>query len=71
MLFAFRPESRSPSTGFPTNQKNSCRSSGPTTARGKDAIRHNAVTHGLLSRALVFKNEKEKVQLQSLFKAPL
>ncbi len=68
MVFGFRPESRSPSTGFPTNQKNSCRSSGPTTARGKDAIRHNAVTHGLLSRALVFKNEKEKYSFRAYSK---
>ena len=42
------------------NQKNSHHSHGPTTARGRDAIRHNALTHGLLARALVFKNEKEE-----------
>ena len=42
------------------NQKNSHHSHGPTTTRGREAIRHNAVTHGLLARALVFKNEKEE-----------
>lgn len=42
------------------NRKNSNHSHGPTTTRGKRAVRHNAVTHGLLARALVFKHEEEK-----------
>jgi hypothetical protein len=50
------------------NRKNGRRSSGPTTARGKDAMRHNAVTHGLLARALVFKNEKEKYSFRTYSK---
>ncbi len=43
-----------------SNRKNSRHSHGPTTTRGKEAVRHNAVTHGLLARALVFKSEKEE-----------
>jgi hypothetical protein len=42
------------------NRKNSRHSHGPTTTTGKEAVRHNAVTHGLLARALVFKSEKEE-----------
>jgi hypothetical protein len=42
------------------NRNNCHHSHGPTTTRGKEAVRHNAVTHGLLARALVFKNEKEE-----------
>jgi hypothetical protein len=42
------------------NRKNSHHSHGPITTRGKEAVRHNAVTHGLLARALVFKSEREK-----------
>ncbi len=42
------------------NRKNSHHSHGPTTSRGKQAVRYNAVKHGLLARALVFKNEKEE-----------
>lgn len=42
------------------NRKNSHHGHGPTTTRGKEAVRHNAVTHGLLARALVFKGEKEE-----------
>jgi hypothetical protein len=42
------------------NQKNSHHSHGPTTTKGGEAVRHNAVTHGLLARALVFKSEKEE-----------
>ena len=42
------------------NRRNSHHSRGPTTTRGREAIRHNAVTHGLLARALVFQSEKEE-----------
>ena len=42
------------------NRDNSRHGHGPTTTRGKQAVRFNAVKHGLLARALVFKNEKEE-----------
>ena len=42
------------------NRENSHHSHGPTTTRGKAAVRHNAVSHGLLARALVFRSEKEE-----------
>ena len=42
------------------NRKNSHHGHGPTTTRGKQAVRYNAVKHGLLARALVFKSEKEE-----------
>jgi hypothetical protein len=42
------------------NTRNSHHSHGPTTTKGKQAVRHNAVTHGLLARALVFKSEHEE-----------
>ena len=42
------------------NHKNSHHGHGPTTTRGKQAVRYNAVKHGLLARALVFKSEKEE-----------
>ena len=42
------------------NERNSHHSRGPTTTKGKNTVRHNALTHGLLARALVFKNEKEE-----------
>jgi hypothetical protein len=42
------------------NRNNSHHSHGPTTTWGKQAVRYNAVKHGLLARALVFKNEKEE-----------
>jgi hypothetical protein len=49
------------------NRKNSHHSHGPTTSRGKEAVRHNAVTHGLLARALVFK-EREKRSFREYLK---
>jgi hypothetical protein len=42
------------------NQKNSHHGHGPTTTRGKEIVRYNAVKHGLLARALVFKTEREE-----------
>jgi hypothetical protein len=42
------------------NRRNSHHGHGPSTARGKQAVRYNAVKHGLLARALVFKSEKER-----------
>jgi hypothetical protein len=48
-----------------SNRKNSHHGHGPTTTRGKEAVRHNAVTHGLLARALVFKSEKEQQRVRA------
>jgi hypothetical protein len=42
------------------NRKNSHHSHGPTTTRGKHTVRHNALKHGLLARALVFKSDEEE-----------
>ena len=42
------------------NRKNSHHGHGPTTTRGKQAVRYNAVKHGLLARSLVFKSEEEE-----------
>ena len=50
------------------NRKNSHHSRGPVTTRGKEAVRHNAVKHGLLARALVFKSEKEKRSVRTFLK---
>jgi hypothetical protein len=47
------------------NRRNSHHGHGPTTTKGKEAVRHNAVTHGLLARALVFKSEKEKQKFRA------
>jgi hypothetical protein len=50
------------------NGKNSHHSHGPTTTRRKNAVRHNAVTHGLLARALVFRNNDEKRSFRKYLK---
>jgi hypothetical protein len=42
------------------NHRNSDHSTGPRTAKGKNAVHHNALRHGLLARALVFKNDDER-----------
>jgi hypothetical protein len=42
------------------NRKNSHHGHGPTTIMGKQIVRYNAMKHGLLARALVFKNEREE-----------
>lgn len=39
------------------NRSNSLKSTGPTTQAGRNAVRHNAVTHGLLARDVVLSSE--------------
>jgi hypothetical protein len=42
------------------NRRNSHHGHGPTSTGGKQIVRYNAMKHGLLARALVFKDEREK-----------
>ena len=41
------------------NRRNALRSTGPKTPEGKDAVRVNAVKHGLLSREVLLPGEDE------------
>jgi hypothetical protein len=47
------------------NRLNSLRSTGPRTPQGKQAVRQNAVTHGLLSHPVVVLSEKELDQFEN------
>lgn len=47
------------------NRKNSHHSHGPVTTRGKESVRCNALRHGLLAKALVFKNDEEKASFKA------
>lgn len=42
---------------FLANRKNARKSTGPRTAAGKDAVRHNAVKHGLTARSCLLPEE--------------
>ena len=39
------------------NRRNAAKSTGPRTGAGKDAIRHNALKHGLLAQDVVLRDE--------------
>ena len=41
------------------NRRNALKSTGPKTPEGKDAVRHNAVKHGLLSQDVLLPGEDE------------
>jgi hypothetical protein len=41
------------------NQRNALKSTGPKTPEGKDAVRHNALKHGLLSQEVLLPGEDE------------
>lgn len=41
------------------NRRNARKSTGPKTPEGKDAVRHNALKHGLLSQEALLPNEDE------------
>jgi hypothetical protein len=41
------------------NRQNALKSSGPKTSEGKDAVRHNALKHGLLSQDVLLPEEDE------------
>jgi len=43
------------------NRKNSLKSTGPKTARGKDFSRRNAVKHGFLSKQLLFSHDGQPI----------
>ena len=48
------------------NRGNAQKSTGPKTEAGKEAVRNNALKHGLLTRTLVFKDEEESSQFEAL-----
>jgi len=48
------------------NRMNAKKSTGPKTARGKEASSQGAVRHGLLSKVLRFENDEEKAEYNSL-----
>ena len=43
------------------NQRNALKSTGPRTQEGKAAVRHNALTHGLLAKETLLSEEDQKV----------
>ena len=45
------------------NRQNARKSTGPKTPQGKAAVRHNAVTHGLLSREVLLPEEDEGARI--------
>jgi len=47
------------------NRQNSLRSTGPRTPQGKQAVRQNAVTHGLLSHPVVVLSQEELDQFEN------
>lgn len=53
-----------------TNHKNAQQSTGPTSPAGKDAVRYNAVKHGLLAKRIIFRNEEEEAEF-NLFRDEL
>jgi hypothetical protein len=48
------------------NRKNSGNSTGPRSADAKSALKYHAVKHGLLTKALSFRNDEEKVEFREL-----
>jgi hypothetical protein len=46
------------------NRRNALRSTGPTTARGKRTVAHNAIKHGLLAREVVITAGEGKESLK-------
>jgi hypothetical protein len=48
------------------NRKNAQRNTGPTSIAGKDAVRYNALKHGLLAKRIVLHNEEEEIEFQAL-----
>jgi hypothetical protein len=48
------------------NRQNSLRSTGPRTAQGKQVVRKNAITHGLLSDPIIALSPEELAEFQTL-----
>jgi hypothetical protein len=48
------------------NRRNAQRSPGPISIKAKDAVRYNAMTHGLLAKRIVFRNEEEEAEFKAL-----
>jgi hypothetical protein len=48
------------------NQANSLKSTGPQSAAAKSALKYHAVKHGLLTKALSFRDEEEEKEFQQL-----
>src|SRR6516162_1766714 len=48
------------------NRANAQKSTGPKTEDAKLAVRLHAVKHGLLAKGIVFRNEEEQTEFQSL-----
>jgi hypothetical protein len=46
------------------NRQNALKSTGPKTPEGKAAVRHNALTHGLLSRQTLLPDEEKAVLVE-------
>lgn len=48
------------------NRRNAQRSPGPASIKAKDAVRYNAMTHGLLAKRIVFRNDEEQAEFKAL-----
>ena len=48
------------------NRKNAQKSTGPLSAVAKSALKYRAVKHGLLTKALSFRNDEEKAEFREL-----
>lgn len=48
------------------NRENAAKSTGPKTDAGKEAVRNNALKHGLISRSLTFENEEDRLEFDAL-----
>ena len=48
------------------NRKNARKSTGPLSAVAKSALKYRAVKHGLLTKALSFRNNEEKAEFREL-----
>jgi hypothetical protein len=48
------------------NRRNAQLNTGPASLAGKDAVRYNAMKHGLLAKRIVFRNEEEEAEFQAL-----
>ena len=46
------------------NRRNALKSTGPKTPEGKDAVRHNTLRHGLLSRDVLLPGEDEDALME-------
>ena len=48
------------------NRKNALRSTGPRTRKGKEAVKRNALKHGILAREVVIPGKEDAVEFRRL-----